>query len=394
MGRESMMALQRLITGSLLVLAIGCGGDGGSQCFDSNFGDAKVDGLLKATGNFSTTATELEKSVRDACNAISSDLGGASSDDTKTACENAVAQINQTLENTDVTLVVDFVAPICSVDLDAVVDCTAACDVNFDATATPPTCTGGELSGSCSGSCEGECTVSGDVACSASCSGSCSGICDATVSATCSGTCTGQCDGVCTVINNATGNCEGSCEGTCHGTCEGTIEGSCSGKCTGTCSGSCRVDSEASCSGTCSGSCDVAFTEPKCEGGKLEVQADADCKAACETDASLDVSCNEPSIVFSFTGDASDDVFKLVTTLEANYGAILAAAAQLEGIVTATVDLGGRLGGAVTAAASLGVKASDCVAQAIEAQIAAASSVSISVEASVSVSGSVSGSTN
>jgi hypothetical protein len=162
------------------------------------------------------------------------------------------------------------------------------------------------------------------------------------------------------------------------------------------CSGSCRADVTGTCSGECSGSCDVAFTEPTCEGGTLDVMADADCSAACEADASFSVDCTEPEVVVSFSGSAtvSDDVAALVATLEANYPAILAVAAKAAIVLDATNTFATRLGGATSAAASAGVEAADCLRLAVEAQVAATASVNVSVMASVSVSASASGSAN
>lgn len=387
-----------------LLTAAGCGEDSvPGQCnldFDgsdnADFGDPGIDGLLEATGQFSVTATELETSVRDACNNIASDLGGSTDDDTATACANAVAEIDGTFEaNADVTFTLEYVAPVCSADVSVIADCAAECDVNFDASATPPTCEGGELSGECSGMCQGECSIEGDASCSGSCDGSCTGTCDATVVASCTGTCMGQCDGTCSSMDGD-GNCNGSCDGTCRGMCSGSVEGSCSGTCEGSCSASCRAEVDGSCSGSCSGSCDVDFVEPSCEGGELDVMADADCKASCEAEASFAVECTEPTVIISYSGSAtvSADVDALVDTLEANFGTILAAIERLDTIASATVSLATQLTGAATAAANLGLEAADCVRLAVDAQVAAAASIMVSVEASASVSGSVAGGTN
>ena len=360
----------------------------------ANFGNADLDALLEASARFSVAANGIDTDVRAACNGIATDLGAASSTDTETACDNAVAQINRVkAANAMVTLAVEYTPGVCSVSASAVIDCTAECDVDFNATATPPTCTGGEVSGSCSGMCSGSCTVEGSVSCTGSCSGSCQGMCDARVSGACTGTCMGQCDGTCAAMAGD-GSCMGACDGTCRGMCTGSITGECSGSCSGMCTGSCRSDVTASCTGQCTGSCDVMFTAPRCEGGEWDVMASAECKAACEADASFDIMCTDPSLVATFTGSATGraDLETLIATLEENLPTLFAAAAKAEIVVSATSEFATRLEAATSAAASAGLEASSCLVLAIDAQVAAASKVNVSVMASVSISASASAS--
>lgn len=360
----------------------------------ANFGNDDLDALLEASARFSVAANGIDTDVRAACNGIATDLGAASSTDTQTACDNAVAQINRVkAANAMATLSVEYTPSVCSVSASAVVDCVAMCDVTFDATVTPPMCTGGELSGTCSGMCSGSCTVEGTVACTGSCTGSCSGSCDARVSGTCTGSCTGQCEGTCATMA-ADGSCMGACDGTCRGMCSGTIMGECSGSCGGMCMGSCRSDVTAMCTGRCSGTCDVMLTAPRCEGGEWDVMADADCKAACEADASFDLQCTDPSLVATFTGSATGraELETLLASLERNLPRLFAAAAKAEIVVSASRDFATRLGAAASAATAAGLEASSCLVLAIDAQVAATSKVNVSVMASVSVSASASAS--
>lgn len=377
--------------------ACGGGDEGGGLCpldvrsasVDANFGRIELDALIEATGRFSAEVTELDEALREACNNIASDLDGAEGATTRAACQNASAAIEAKLAaNPSVQLVVTVAEPVCSVSAQAVIDCTAECDVSFDASATPPTCTGGELSGSCSGQCSGECTVEGSVTCEGSCTGSCSGQCTGSVSGTCSGTCNGQCEGTCSAMG-PNGQCMGTCTGTCTGSCTGTIQGDCSGECEGTCQGECRSDLMGSCSGSCSGNCDVAFTEPRCEGGHFEVDADADCKAACESEASFEVECGDPTIVVTYTGPGSADVVAVIETFEANYPAIADAVVRLPIIADATVNLAGRVSGAANAAVDVGVQGVACLTASAAAAAEAAATVSVDVMVSVEVQGSV-----
>lgn len=388
---------------SALALLAGCDSASSGTCslnfageVNAAFGDVKLDSLLEASARFGVAAKDVDTRLHAACDDIIADLGGTGGMTTAESCDNAAAAITAAIDaNSGVVLTVEYIAPVCSGSASAIVDCTGACDASFDASATPPTCEGGMLSGGCSGSCSGECTVEGSVSCTGSCSGSCSGSCDATVAATCTGTCNGACDGTCDSMDG-NGNCNGNCTGTCRGTCTGTIEGSCSGSCSGMCSGSCRADVSGSCTGSCSGSCDVAFEEPTCEGGELNVDADVDCKAACEADASFDLECTDAQIVVTFTGTPADAtaLTALIGTIEDNLPVILEVAERAAAMAEATVTFATRLGGATSAAASAGLEAADCLRIAVQTQVAAAASISVSVEASVSVSGSVSGSSN
>lgn len=400
-GMGNSAAMKRLLIATVALLGA-CGSeDVPGTCklnfagpVNAAFGNVSLDALIEASARFGVAARDIDSSVRGACNAINTGLGAQTSDDTATACDNAAAAIDAVLAaNPSVTVTIEYVPPVCAASASAIVECTAACDASFDASATPPTCEGGELSGGCSGECSGTCTVEGSATCTGSCSATCSGQCDATITGTCEGTCNGQCDGTCSAMGGD-GNCAGTCDGTCRGTCSGAVEGTCSGTCEGSCSGSCRAEVTGECTGTCSGSCDVAFTEPRCEGGELSVMADADCSAACEADSSFDIECTEPVVVVTFTGVpvAALDVAALVTVLEDNLGTLLAAAAQAEIVLSATAEFATRLGGATAAAAEAGVEAADCLRIAIETQVAATASISVSIEASASVSASASGS--
>jgi hypothetical protein len=138
----------------------------------------------------------------------------------------------------------------------------------------------------------------------------------------------------------------------------------------------------------------VAFTAPRCEGGELNVQADADCAASCESSASFEMECTEPDLVISFTGSATAaaDIDALIATLDTNLPTIIASLEKAEIIAGVTIELGEQLPGAVDAATSVSLEAAECVRQAITAQVDAAAKVQVSVEVSVEVSGSASAS--
>ncbi len=384
---------------SLALILTSCGEDVGSgvpgacsldftRPVDADFGDPRIDALLEATAEFNVNATNLENDVRTACNAIASDLGAATSDDTAMACANAKDAIEGVFDaHATVTVNVAYTPAVCTVSATATADCVARCDASFDVEATPVTCEGGELSGGCSGECSGQCTVEGSASCTGSCSGSCTGSCSGTVEATCEGTCMGTCDGTCSAMAGD-GSCMGACDGTCRGTCSGSIEGSCSAECTGSCSGSCRAEVTGSCEGQCTGSCDVMFTEPRCEGGEVNVEADADCSASCEAEASVNAECTEPEVVVTFEGDltGADDLGTLAATLRDNLPTLLAAAEKSAIMVEAGVEMNTRIRAAADAFTDAGLQAQACLVSAGSVFVDATNSVSVSASVSVEVS--------
>ncbi len=404
---------QTLSYGSRLVLAAAlagtlslssCGGVGSlaaAACsleldadVDADFGDLHLDALIEATGRFAAAAEEIDVTIRGACNDISSDLGAETSTDTEVACANAVAAIDDVrVLNPDAELIVEYVPAVCTVNAALAASCTASCDIDFDATVTPITCEGGYFTGTCEGSCSGWCTVEGDISCSGSCTGSCQGSCSATVEAVCEGACFGQCEGACDVYDEH-GNCAGACTGTCYGTCEGTIDGACSGHCEGSCQGSCRSTIEAECGGECTGECDVEWIEPRCEGGQVDIDAAAECEASCKAEAAYDISCTDPEVVVSFSGDPVDvaQLEALVLTLAENMSAVLVIQEQAGILVSATADIAEELDEALDAAADIGQDAFECFVAALSAHAEALATVSVSVTVSVDVTASASAS--
>jgi hypothetical protein len=393
---------------SVLAVAGGCeaegnghGGPAGSTCgfavdgdVDSDLGDVRLDALIEASGRFAAAASAMDAQTRAACDAIAADLGAdATATDTAEACDQAAERIGAILDdNPDVALSISYLSPSCTSAASAVVDCTAACDASFDAEATPPTCRGGELGGACAADCTGSCLVDGGAGCLGVCDGTCAGTCDGAFEGECVGTCVGLCD-ACSAPE-IDGTCAGTCTGTCRGTCDGDVIGACAGTCEGDCQGGCRVAVEGACDGMCSGECDVDLEAPICDGGHLEVEADADCEAACEADASFTVTCAEPELIVTYAGLASVDeaaIGDLVATLDAHYGAIAAVAARASIVVQATARLATRASGATVAATRLGAQAADCLADALQTIVAASTRVTITVEAEVTVTSAASG---
>lgn len=344
----------------------------------------KVEAFLDTADRFATDSIGLANQVEAACRAIATDLDVtppvATADQlqveaTCLAARDEIRAIVDAALPMGATLTLDFVPPVCSVDIDAYGACVAECDANVSVDAQV-TCEEGRLSGRCSGMCTGSCRVDGTVDCDARCSGTCTG--------TCTGTCAGQCEGACSAMD---------AEGRCVGTCDGTCMGSCSAQCMGMCEGSCIVDVDGSCSGTCTGSCDVMFEAPRCE-GDVDIMADVDCRAACEARVDVTAECTEPSVAVYFDGTIDPAgqarLLALITTLERNYPRLLALEAQLTAIATSSAQLVATFDSAAAAARRLGVRATACFADATAVAVESAATVDVTLSVTVEVTASAS----
>ncbi|MGE0788142.1 MAG: hypothetical protein AB7S26_20895 [Sandaracinaceae bacterium] len=381
-SRSSCLAL----LGSLLAVP-GCGNvDTAVGCDDFGItADAqKVEAFLATGTRFSTDAVRLSGEVEATCRAMATDLGitvpapTADQLPVEAACEAVRVEIDAIVDAAlpaGATLTIDYVPPVCSIDIDAYGSCVAECDANVDVDAEVM-CEPGHLSGGCSGTCMGTCRVEGTVACEARCSGTCTG--------SCSGTCAGQCDGTCSATDS---------EGRCVGTCDGTCTGNCNATCMGSCMGSCIAEIEGQCTGTCTGSCDVDFEAPRCE-GDVDVMADVDCQAACEARVDATAECTEPSVAVYFEGTvdpaAEARLVALIQTLEANYPRFLGLNQQLVVIAEDGATLVGSFDSTQAAARRLGVRASACLVDAASVALDAAQTIDVTLSVTVEVSASAS----
>lgn len=358
---------------------------GSGDCRDLGTGAEaqKLEAFLDTGARFESDALALSDSVEAECAAMAAELGisvpMATEDELQVdvTCRAVAAEIESVVDTSlpaGAMLQLEYVPPVCSFEIDAMADCIAECDASVTADVQVE-CTEGRLVGACSGSCTGECRVEGEVACEAECQGSCTGSCE--------GSCFGTCDGECSVLD-AEGNCAGTCTGTCTGSCTGT--------CSGTCSGTCVADVTGSCEGTCAGSCDVDFEAPRCE-GDAEVDADVECRAACEAELSARAECTEPSLTIYVTAEvdpaAQARLAELVTTLHAHLPRLLALQAQLTGVVETGAELVTTFEDAARAAGRLSVTAGLCFADTTMGVVEAMSEVEVSLTVTVEVSASV-----
>ena len=307
--------------------------------------------LLETTGKLNDKALAVETSLKDACNALALELGAAEGEDATSACGNvttAVADIKAA--NPDASITSEYIPAECWVEAGFALDCAASCDATVDVTTTPLVCEGGTLSGTCTGSCSGSCTV------------------------------------------DVEAECSGTCHGTCVGTCTVTAEdGSCAGECEGTCQGSCTASVEAECAGTCRGECDLAWEEPRCEGGTLEVEASADCEAACEAQAAFQWVCTAPEMNIVVEGTPATDTFDaLVGAAETQVGVFIKLREEAREVTRASAAVYGSLDNATAEAVSIGLNASACLVSAGAAHLDAIERIDASISLMVEVEGSVS----
>ena len=371
----------------------------------------QVEAFLSAVGKLQKAANDLSAETEEACRAIGVELqmteaeltaaidSAPNATPTEVVCGNVATKLQEEytfITGQSITLEVTVDPVVCEANLEVQANCYARCDANVDVEATPPRCdVEGELWVSCSAECSGSCRIPEvEAQCEGSCEGTCSGQCEGSCVTRCEGTCTGECNGICS--NEAGGECRGTCDGTCNGECSTGCEGSCSGTCTGSCSAGCTFDvTEGGCEGECKGECSVPDAPTvRCEGGELNVEAEAECEAACDAEASFDAHCTPPQATVTITGsyDAEElraRVINFINAVELGFPGLarvakkLAVVAQAIGPVVQTASDG--LSGAV----ELGAQAGACVVMAADMSIQAQLSINVSVSASASVSSSV-----
>jgi hypothetical protein len=368
------------------VAAPGCGEDGpGGNC-EANI-SAKVEALDASITALVDVSGDMKASLYAACSKIANmpgDKMNPTDAEVTSACDAAATIVGSV--RASATGGITIVPARCSVNASAQLSCEGSCNVEAECKGgdIKARCSPGELSVACEGSCMGEARCEGEANAAVNCEGTCGGTCEGT----CEGTCNGECEGTCSAMG---------ADGKCAGTCTGECKGSCSAKCTGECKGSCTLaanatvmcDAQLRCKGECTGTatapeCEAELTPPTC-------QADADCQAACEGQASFKAECTPPSV--SITGAADIEAQARVV---ANLPAILEVAAKAQLAIESAGEVAtsaGRVVGAVAGSVSCAAEyAADLKAQA-EAAVSASASVNVSVMASASVSGEASGGT-
>jgi hypothetical protein len=392
-----------------LPVLTGCPGEDNPLCcsefkvgatVDANIGggaESKV--AVQAVADFAGIASAAIDDLTTACRSIAQDLDAPADKRAaaeamkdrqakmKEYCSLAVSAIGTVKASAGGKLTIVAKPPACQASVSAKANCQANCSgsAKCDLEANPPKCTGGKLEVSCSGGCTAE--AGATLKCEGSCTGTCKGSC--TAKGGVSVKCDGKCEGTCKASGGA-GNggiqADGSCKGECDGTCTARAEApavECSGSCNGECSASCKA--EAGASVKCDGKCDAKAEPLKCEGGKLEggCKVEAKCDANCDASVSAKAECTPPEITVQFSGAANADAAgKLVATLKANLGVVLAFKSRLEGMVAVTGTFKANIS-AVT-----DIKAA-CIPLVVASVGSALTDVAASAQAAGSVAGSV-----
>ncbi len=276
----------------------------------------KLYAFLVASAELDKASLELENTVRTACATMATDLGVSPEGKTADVCARAKAELDANLQisvKTEKRLVTKYTPPVCTTDVSFTAGFAAECEAKASA----------DIAVQCQGSC--------------------------------GGTCNGACDGTCSA-KNASGECAGNCSGTCKGSC----------------SGSCQ--------------------------GYADVNASAECKASAEIRATTHTTCTPAKTEIVSQDVTVVDATKWNKAMAAiNHGlpTLLTAGAKLQlvgkamvlwvqtgaSLVKASGQLAGELG-------SAGVCVAAQIAGVVAASVQIEARVSVSVEASASVSSS------
>jgi hypothetical protein len=385
--------------------------------------DGKVKAFAQASADLRDVGNTIRASVKVACVNIAKDLGETdrwSADDADSslsnadktgACDVAAGRI-EAIMTASVQAGASFALEVsggqCSVDAEAQASCEAACkaDVTCTEATTEVRCPPAELSVQCSAECKAEAVCQGrsDVAanCMGKCESECQGTCSGEMRGTTVGGCTGMCQGKCDGVTTPTGGmatCTGTCEGLCTqphpaAMCHGKCSSSCNGKCKGECKLAAATNMNCGATVACKGGCTGTATQPKCE---TELHppictGDANCQANCSGQASAKMICAPLTLTLAFNVDATGDLAKLKTTIEANLPTILLTAKTQGPLAVRALQNVSATGKAVMdSSANLGGKAVACAGTAAQASLKATASMSVSVSASTSVSSSCTG---
>jgi len=307
-------------------------------------------GLIAAQGvsDYAVAVASLREELTTACRAIALDLDASRQDVTAAESvanrdEKAIAWCN--LASTQIasfrgstTLKVNFEPPACSRQVSPDLSCQAQCtaELDCDVRSEPARCEGGILEIACSGGCGAWAGIA--VNCEGSCEGACQGSCEVLSGSV---ACAGKCAGSCVSGIQPDGTCMGECVGRCDVVAHGAL---CSGLCLGKCNGSCKGLPNAR--AKCDGNCDTEYEPLNCRSGSTLAgcQIDVDCFHGCQATAMAQSVCKPVELIVMIQGEGQPErLLKLKTTIEANYGVIIAASSRLGLLEYGGVHLAGTI---------------------------------------------------
>lgn len=189
--------------------------------YAANDAGRKLKAFLEATVKLDAAVSSTEKTVREACSKMASELGlSGLPDNTREMCMAVSQGLRDSLQGglkAGAQLTINYKPAECRVSADVAASAAAQCEAKAEA----------DVQVRCSG--------------------------------TCSGTCSGRCNGTC-AAKGANGQCNGECSGTCEGSCSGG------------CEGHAEVEAEASCKAEAEVRANV---EAECTEPELDVRFDA-----------------------------------------------------------------------------------------------------------------------
>jgi hypothetical protein len=295
----------------------------GCSEFDPNKGlgaDVKVDTRVRAfvqsAVDLGGAAAALKGAVKTACVSIATDLGAmdtwtsiGDSDDAidngnKTgACDAARERIVSIMTaHPEANFALVLSRGECHTNFDEEASCETSCSSQqkCDPGTVETRCDPAELTVLCDGNCSAQATCEGRVDAVANCEGQCE--------AECTGHCSGRCDHEDGTRTDNDPNCHGKCNAHCSGTCNGhsTVDASQGIQC----------GANVSCKGGCTSQFTQAQCETECTPPKCTI--DQSCFESCRASASAKAICEPPTVKLLAATGTSDDVAKLVATINKN----------------------------------------------------------------------------
>lgn len=273
-------------------------------------------------------------------------------------------------------LMVNIEAPVCHVEIEAMLRCYDECGFPVAGKLLPTQCKGGEIGGRCEGRCLGICSAAAGAQCHGICRGTCTGWCSGEFSGSCQ-SCTGRCGDKPAE--------EADCPDVCVGKCASKGIGRCGDTCYGDCSGPC-VNIVTPCEGRCSGGCSVDLKEPTCSGRFEPSGVSAYCLAICGAMSAASTSCDLSAVNTTIGGYVGLSETMSALLIEASISRIVQVqfgrGKRMVAALNTLATTGTALKNSVLRVDSSHDKANACIDVAMERIVRASMSVTVSTSGS------------
>lgn len=238
--------------------------------------EASLRTYLESADLLSKRAAQAETELTEACNALDTELGLPTGQDSVTACRPISTKFEAIIKGGTTPFGGGApewaelrTAANCTVETGALEKCISACAGPCDSSK----CAAGKVAGKCDGKCKGDCVTAGD---EVPCNGKCVGEIPLKMAPE---TCVGECTGICP---------NGVWAGSCEASCSTFFIGNCGGTCTGQCNGQPINVQPAADAGAADAGGDAAgdggdggAAPPAPTGGPPPSNADGNCKGTC-----------------------------------------------------------------------------------------------------------------